>query len=201
MDARLERSREAILRAIVPLVEQGPLAGISITRLVSAAGITRPTFYQHFPDVPAAARAAGLARLDAAFPFPEPIPDGVPATAARIRARVLKQALPLFAHLAEHRVFYGRVMEEAGTAGLFDSLVAFTATRLLPGSMALLAGAPERVATTTRFFAGGLTWLAINWLRSGATVPPAEFSRQVARMVTDFAARALETRKPERRRR
>lgn len=186
VDARLERSRDAILRAITPMIETMPLAAISITRLVSAAGVTRPTFYQQFPDVLTAARVAAFHRLTMAFPFPEPLMPGAMLTAAELQDRIIKRAEPLFEHLAAHRAFYARVMGEAGTAGFFDELISFTAARLLPEAMAASAGSPARVALATELFAGGLTWLTIRWLRADRPSPAAVISRQVAGLLADL---------------
>lgn len=186
MDVRLERSREAILRAITPMIETMPLAEISITRLVSEAGVTRPTFYQHFPDILTAARVAGFQRLTAAFPFAERLPPGTVLTAAELQECVVKRAEPVFEHLATHREFYVRVMEGAGTAGFFGELIDFTAARLLPEAMAALAGSPERVSLATEFFAAGLTWLTIRWLRAEATTPAKDMARQVAELVAEL---------------
>lgn len=186
MDARLERSRDAIIGAITPMIEQAPAAEISITRLVASAGITRPTFYQQFPDILTAVRVAGLRRLEEAFPLPEPLPAGAELTCEAVRNRVNRQAIPVFEHLARHRMFYVRVMDEAGTAGFFDDLIAFVASRLLPEAIAILAGSPDRIAVTTQFFAGGMTWLAINWLREEAAIPPSEMAREIAGLVAEF---------------
>lgn len=186
MDTRLERSRDAILRAIAPMIETTPLAEISITRVVSAAGVTRPTFYQQFPDILTAARVAAFHRLTTAFPFPEPLPPGAVLTAAELERYVIKRAEPLFEHLAAHRAFYVRVMDEAGTAGFFDELIDFTAARLLPEAMEASAASPERVALATEFFASGLTWLSIRWLRADKTLPASAMSRQVAELIADL---------------
>jgi len=191
MDARLERSRDAIIRAITPMIETTPLASISITRVVSEAGVTRPTFYQQFPDILAAARIAAFRRLETAFPFPKPLLPGTVLTAEEIRGCIIRQAEPLFDHLIAHRAFYVRVMDEAGTAGFFDELIDFTAARLLPEAMAASAGSPERVAITTKFFAGGLTWLTIRWLRDNTTSSAAAMSRQVADLLANFIGGAV----------
>ena len=186
MDARLERSRDAIIRAITPMIETMPLADISITGVVSAAGVTRPTFYQQFPDILTAARVAAFRRLETAFPFPKPLLPGTVLTAAEMKDCIVKRAEPLFEHLAAHRAFYVRVMDEAGTAGFFDELIDFTAARLLPEAMAASAGSPERVAIVTEFFASGLIWLSIRWLRTDGTVPAEAMSRQVAELVANL---------------
>ena len=186
MDARLERSRDAIIQAITAMIETTPLADISITQVVSAAGVTRPTFYQQFPDVLTAARVAGFHRLKTAFPFPDPLPPGTVLTVAELQDRIIKRAEPLYEHLSAHRTFYVRVMDAAGTAGFFAELIDFTAARLLPEAMEALAGAPARVRIATEFFASGLTWLSIRWLRAEQTLPADVMSRQVAELVAEL---------------
>ena len=184
MDARQERSHEALVSAIIPMIAAGPLAEISITGLVKAAGVTRPTFYKHFPDIPAIARAAAFARLATAFPLPVPIPDGHEPTSAEIHARMLDEALPLLEHLQAERQFYVRIMDEAGTAGFFEELIEFTAARILPGDMRAVSATPESVPLTTRFFAAGLTWMAIGWLRKDAGRDPEGMARALASLVS-----------------
>jgi AcrR family transcriptional regulator len=188
LDARLERSRDAIIRAITPMIERMPLSEISITRLVTEAGITRPTFYQHFPDVLSAARVAAFYRLEAAFPFPEPVQPGTELTGAEMKVRISKQAQPIFTHLAEHRAFYVRVMDEAGTAGFFDDLIDFTAARMLPEAIAI--SKPDDIGLATKFFAGGLTWLAIGWLRAGLELPAHNISSSIAAFVAGLLGKA-----------
>lgn len=188
MDARQERSRDALIAAIIPLIAAGPLADISITALVKAAGVTRPTFYNHFPDIPATARAAAFARLDRVFPVPAPVPPGHEPTRAEIHDRILREAVPLLEHLTAERPFYVRVMEEAGTAGFFEELIEFTAARILPDEMRSLSPTPEGVALTTRFFAAGLTWMAIGWLRRQAGHDPQGMAQALAALVTSLTA-------------
>jgi AcrR family transcriptional regulator len=59
MDARMIRSRAAIIQAIASLLDDRDVADITITDVVKAAEVTRPTYYQHFPDI-AAGVCAGL---------------------------------------------------------------------------------------------------------------------------------------------
>ncbi|HGL6716476.1 TetR/AcrR family transcriptional regulator [Burkholderia contaminans] len=48
-----------------------PLNTLSIAQLVQRAGVARPAFYQHFPDLQSAAQRAARVRLDDAFAFGE----------------------------------------------------------------------------------------------------------------------------------
>lgn len=189
MDPRIERTRAAILGAVTELVEQQPLAEITITQAAGAAGVTRPTFYQHFPDVLSAARAAVFAQLEDAFPYPEPLPPDRALTNADIEDRISRHALPLLNHLEAHREFFVRVMDQAGTSGFFDDLIAFAGARLLPDLIVPANSGTGVGDMGVRFFAGGLTWLVINWLRSSKPVPAAQMAGEIAALVASLARR------------
>ena len=182
MDARLERSRGAILDAVTELLDAGPLSGLSITQVSAKAAVTRPTFYQHFPDLASAARAAAFARLDQALPQNQA--DDAALEGEALRAHVEQEALEIFSYLAQHRPFFARVMEEAGNASFFDDLVSLTGTRLVPQHIAPAEAGPIYAQTFNRFFAGGLTWLAINWLKTEPVEPPEQFAGRIARLVS-----------------
>ncbi|WFE75813.1 transglycosylase domain-containing protein [Roseinatronobacter sp. S2] len=184
---RLKRSRAAILRAVTRMIGETPLAGISITGLVREAGITRPSFCQHFPDVVAVARAATLDRLAIAFPLPEPLPPGARLTRQKLFGHLSRSAGPIFIHLEAHRAFYVRVMSEAGTADFFNELIGLVGARILPEVINASASTPERRGLTTQFFAGGLVWLAIDWLRGHSSDSAADIARQVAELAADLA--------------
>ncbi|MFC3229811.1 TetR-like C-terminal domain-containing protein [Marinibaculum pumilum] len=190
-DPRFLRSLEALLAAVTALADSEPLAGISITRVVETAGVTRPTFYQHFASVAEAAQQAALARLSAAYPpldpaLLDPAPADGPLTEDEIQRRIERHALPVLQHLLAHRPFYLRVLDGAGTAQFFDELVAFLSARLLPG--AFEAAVRRSGATTADMLtiqASGIMWLVIRWLRSeaGGEAPEAMAGR-LARAVT-----------------
>lgn len=55
LDARSQQSRDALLAAAWKLVAEHPVSELSITQVAAEAGVSRPTFYQHFSDVPALA--------------------------------------------------------------------------------------------------------------------------------------------------
>jgi AcrR family transcriptional regulator len=86
VDARVVQSRNLLIEAMVQLIKQRPSSEIPISELCKAAGVSRPTFYQHFrspDDVLAAAMENKLARLRAAAETPGLDPDEVPAFIGR----------------------------------------------------------------------------------------------------------------------
>lgn len=185
-DPRFLRSLKALHVALLELVDAQPLEGISITALVQAAGVTRPTFYQHFADVPDAARRVALARLDAAFPVPEPFPEHFEISAQNIIRHVAEMALPVIEHLHEHRAFYLRVLDGAGNAAFFDEIVSFLAGRFLPDAFELAARrqAARRDDLMT-VMAGGAMWLMVRWLRDDR---PAGTAGEMAQRIAAVAA-------------
>lgn len=185
-DPRFLRSLKALHVALLELVDAQPVEEISITALVQAAGVTRPTFYQHFADIPDAARRVALARLDAAFPVPEPFPEQFEISAQSIFRHVAEEALPVIEHLHEHRAFYLRVLDGAGNAAFFDEIVSFLAGRFLPDAFEIAArrqGARKDDLMTV--MAGGAMWLMVRWLRDDK---PAETAEEMVQRIATVAA-------------
>lgn len=52
LDPRTQRTRSALVRAVRTLVSERPVEAISITEIAKVAGVSRPTVYQQFGDVP-----------------------------------------------------------------------------------------------------------------------------------------------------
>lgn len=177
VDPRMQRSRTALLDAATRLLDVKPVSEISITRLVEEAGVTRPTFYQHFPDIPAIARAAAIARLAAASPIPEPIPVAE-LTPAQIRDVIATQFLPDLVHLTEHRDFYLRVLDGATDLHLLTELVTLSLERTTPEPFEHATRGHDTTAhDLMTLVAGGTTWLILTWLRDSSHTPDVLASR------------------------
>lgn len=180
-DPRFQRSLKALNDAIIGEVDQSPLSEISITRIVQTAGVTRPTFYQHFADIPDAARRAALVRLSDAFPIPQPLQNADERTPEAIRDRIERQAIPILTHLFEHKDFYLRVLEGATNIAFFEEVIGFVSARLLPEVFELAArrGAANRQDLTV-VMASGITVLLIRWLREDIERDPHAMARRCA---------------------
>ena len=114
------------------LLDDAPLNTLSIAQLVQRAGVARPTFYQHFPDLQSAAQRAALVRLDDAFAFVEEQGKLInPPNATFIRSMEVETAL-ILEHLHAHQAFYLTVFNDAATSAFFDELVTFVSGRILP---------------------------------------------------------------------
>ncbi len=181
-DPRFVRSRNALLDAVTGLIDGGPIDDISITRIVDAAGVSRPTFYQHFNDVPGAARAAALRRLVKAFP--PSAPAATELGPADIRRRIEAAVLPVFRHLKHRRSFYRRVLESGANVAFFDDLVAFLADRMMIAGLTPRASTSRASAPLGVFLAGGAMWLVIRWIQSNnGAESPEDLAAQISEMI------------------
>lgn len=180
-DPRFQRSLKALHSTMLEMAEDLPLQEISITALVQAAGVTRPTFYQHFTDIPEAARRVALARLEVAFPVPQAFPAQFQMNPEGLFVYVIGEALPVIRHLGEYRTFYLHIIEGAGNAAFFEEIVAFVTSRFLPDVFepAVRRGSADRNDLMT-VMAGGVMWLLIRWLRDENRAAPEEIAHRIA---------------------
>lgn len=167
-DPRFLRAHKALAQALIALVEANPDEPISITRLVEAAGVTRPTFYQHFADVGAALQQVALERIAEAYPSVPREDDGRP-----LEEQVHDRILPPLTHLDVHRRFYLRVIETAASPSLFEALV-----RLIRERMQTFT--PGRDGDLVDVIAAGAMWLVVRWLRGLVAGSPSDIARRIA---------------------
>jgi AcrR family transcriptional regulator len=167
-DPRAARSKRALIAAATELLDARDLDQISITQVVAAAGVTRPTFYQHFGDLAELARAAAVARLDAEFSRHEPASptrgDGL--------ARVEPVVRELLEHLAAHRAFYRRVLHGPRSGRAVNAAVDLVARRILERSPLMQSVADpesEEIKDSVVIVSGGIVWLLSGWLGTPLT--------------------------------
>lgn len=114
------RSRTALIGGVDELLTRRTAAEISVTDVVEAAGMSRPTFYQHFTDLGSAFAAAGLARLTTMFSQIDPSgPDELADSFADVVRRMEPDAQ-----------FYSRVQDSPGGAAFQAGTVELTAAWL-----------------------------------------------------------------------
>lgn len=191
-DPRLIRSRELLLSAITTALDRPGDEQPSITELCAEAGLSRPTFYQHFGDVPSLIEAAAVERMHALFAAVAPV-----APQADWEGAVPRVVRGLLEGLLGHADFFRRVLSGGTARAVQESVVAFLAQRLLtfsplaertPGE-----GDHARVELFAVFLAAGTTWLVVGWLLDGeARRPAAEASADIAELlVTGVASQRL----------
>lgn len=153
------RSREALTIAAQELLEQRSAADISITEIVEAAGLSRPTFYQHFSDLGSLFAAAGLGRLEALFAALSPIHAHTRADAEEgIRASVRHT----LATMSDEATFYSRVHESVGGSRFSAGAVAITVAWLRQQRIPSRHDGEDTVFW--EFVAGGLVWSITRYL-------------------------------------
>ena len=163
-DPRFQRTLEALIESVTRLIEAEGLAGLSITRVVAEAGVSRPTFYQHAPDVMALARRAALMRLDAAM-SDKPALDDPAGAGFRLMCQQIEDHLcPLLQHLATNRRFYVEVLDHASSPDLYSAIVELLASRMqLEPFQRLGSASGVSFATLARVLSGGLLWHVVRW--------------------------------------
>ncbi|MCE0537852.1 TetR/AcrR family transcriptional regulator [Kineosporia rhizophila] len=176
------RSRTALVEAATGLLDERKAAEISIKDVVEAAGVSRPTFYQHFPDLGAVFAAAGLMRLEQSFADLEPpsqAPDGLQSAFAPVLAVIADR-------MREHAVFYHRVHASPGGPAYHAQVVAFSAQRLRREP--LLQPWAGRDEVFWEFLAAGLVWVINRQLAAWCTGEPGPTEADLAG-VFDFVFR------------
>lgn len=166
-DPRPARSRAALIEAATKALTASNPGNLSITVLVKAAEISRPTFYQHFTDVHELIHAAALTKLSAAFDTLAPADPGesVAVFTSEVSTNLLKQ-------LQADAIFYRNVLAISGNSSLVAELISFLSHRLLSRPVAaerLTAKTPGITGDYAQFVAAGVAWLAVRWLATDFT--------------------------------
>lgn len=164
-DVRLQRSRTAMIAAVDELIADGAgLEDITITAVVQRAGVSRPTFYKQFTDIPELLRASAMTRMSAMFQRVELRDPGVSWVG------FLSGTLhALLAELVSDRPYYLLALE-ASPASLIQEITELITERLLHHSPLApsLDSAAGRATARQRaeFLAAGTVWQARSWLQS-----------------------------------
>ena len=185
-DPRAQKSRESLVRVMVDALDENPQPP-SVSELVRRAGASRPTFYQHFGDIPTLMHAAAMARLEEAVAtLPQQASDNPdhPENWTRFAA---ESFTALFTHLSENRTFYLAVLDGPSGRAAESELTRFLAGRMLGiGTLrdALTRLTGPRAARYAEFLSAGLISQATKDLRDDLPVSA------MVETTTDFLAAA-----------
>lgn len=120
-DRRVQHTKAALRIALLELLEEKPLAEITVTDLADRADIARKTFYAHYYDVKELlwdSKVRIFEELRESLGELNPnslLADGKPLS------------YPVFAHVATHRSFYQAMFSEEGTADFIMRMMHYIA--------------------------------------------------------------------------
>ncbi|NEB00906.1 TetR-like C-terminal domain-containing protein [Streptomyces sp. SID13726] len=194
-DRRVRRTRAALQRALIDLVEERDLAQISVADVVECAEVNRSTFYAHYQDVHELAEAACTEMIDDLI--------GVVLAIDPTRAEEPPGATedpdpPLtafFAHFAEHAGLYRSLLGPTGSARVIEhvrrrAMAAAHASGQLPTPDSSPAADPSDVPhdVPAAFVAGALMGVATDWLQRGCPRTPVEMTTLTKPLLRALAA-------------
>jgi AcrR family transcriptional regulator len=173
------RSREAIRRAFVELLEEVPLEKVTVTEIVKRADVNRSTFYAHYPDVYGVLEEIEEETLDEVRSALSLLEGGGflsdPTPALRQVARVIE------ANKESYRV----LIKADGFARFFVKLQETYSEYMLESEKI-----PERLRANPEYrmrvfyFAGGFTNLMRMWLLGKTEMKIDDIAVEVGKMVS-----------------
>ncbi|GAA3886852.1 hypothetical protein GCM10022381_31160 [Leifsonia kafniensis] len=164
-DPRAIRSRDALLAIAEQLLDEAHADGLTVTEVASRAGVSRPTFYQHFADVSALIAAAVVAEIEASFARSDAqFTDRTGVEFLRGTNRMLLEQVSL------RRDVYRRVLRGSSSYVVLSAAVGYISTRMSEHVLGahLAQGSPADDDRITAIAAGS-TWLVLQWLETDFT--------------------------------
>ncbi|WP_448852871.1 TetR/AcrR family transcriptional regulator [Corynebacterium sp. 335C] len=159
------RSRGRLREATTALLDERDAADITVTDVVAAAGVTRPTFYAAYPDLGEVFADAALHRLIEAFAGVDP-DDGIlePGADGVIRPGI-RTALE---RLEPHVGFFSRVLRGPSGIEVLRRSIDYVAARILVGPTlgGVLGRGPVPGPVAAHALAAGAVWAAYDWSTS-----------------------------------
>lgn len=182
-DPRAIRSRAALVTIAEQLLDEAHAEELTVTEVAARAGVSRPTFYQHFADVSALIASAVVADLERSF--------------ARSDARFTDKSGVEFLHgtnrmlleqVSLRRDVYRRVLRGSSSYVVLSATVGYISTRMSEHVLgAHLASGRRADEDRITAVAAGSTWLVLQWLETdftGGDTPEAFAKRLTSLMLT-----------------
>lgn len=158
-DARVSRSCAALSEAMLQLITEGRGPELTVSALCERAGVSRPTFYQHFGSVEGLLAASLRLRLDDLGP-----PSG-------------GSLAPVLQGLAADRAAYGARLDDAGLVPRVSATLGeWLADRLRTVH-------PDADPLAVEFAAGGAARAVLQWLDEPGEESAASLSARVLALV------------------
>ncbi|WP_291476518.1 TetR/AcrR family transcriptional regulator [Corynebacterium sp.] len=176
--------KSRLLDAVTVLLDERDPSELTITMVVARAGVTRPTFYAAFGDLPTAYAEAAVARIMAALPANPVKANGVERR--DVMKATITQALE---RIAPHAQFFRRVLLGHGGHHVQARIIEYLAAEFrsrTPVSAALARG-PLPLETSSTAIAAAVSWTMLDWF----TDPQRESVEDLAGRLRDLTYHAV----------
>lgn len=171
------RSRKLINTALVDLLQEKPLDKITVTDVVTRAGINRGTFYAHYADIPDVINHL----IQTTF---SKIRSVLPQDSSELARMPDTLLLEIQKILEEDMDFYKKVMASGASTLMYGQLVEIVLDYLLQREDDYAIGSHEQFVMTIRFCAGGLSNLYRDWFEGRLDMSLTELSENAQRLLT-----------------
>lgn len=164
-DRRTQRSREALIRSLLELIEKKHYDRISVQEIVRHANVGRSTFYAHYHDKDELLISGFEYLLDAL----------VRRISLREEGVLEFETAMLFEHARGHSAVYRTLMRGSGFELIIRDGQAALSRKIEERLRALLAGRPEPslpLPLVSNTLAGGLLVMLKWWLDNKMPCPP-----------------------------
>ncbi len=164
------RSREALLNAATDLLGDLDASEITVTDVTKAAGVSRPTFYEHAGDLASLFSDAGLAKLNAlAAPVVAQLRTTLESGADTSDAPIEAALHELIARLQEDGEFFSRVEEGPGGHAIHQGAIESTIELLQ--AVPTLQWHNHDDTAVWQFLAAGTMWIITRHLEAYCADP------------------------------
>ena len=170
------RSRKLIISALADLLQEKPLDKITVTEVVSRAGINRGTFYAHYADIPDVINSL----IQQTFSQIRQILDSHPLKMENLADVLMAQ---IEAILKEDLDFYRKVMASSAAPLMQEQLVDIVVGHLLQHESQFSTESHEQFVLKIRFCAGGLSNLYRDWFEGKLDITLGELTQNAQRML------------------
>ena len=183
-DKRVTRTRRMLRQALVNLMMDKPVSGITVKELCEACEINRGTFYAHYSDVSSLLVSieeelfAKLQQMLAEISTRDMLAEG----------RTSPAIVTLFEFLRENEDICRMLLCDNGDPAFIERVRAFVRTEVISDWKQLFAENDEEMREyTLAFLVAGSIGLLQRWLDGGLETPPSA----VAEMLTGFITKGV----------
>ncbi|TYP69836.1 TetR/AcrR family transcriptional regulator [Paenibacillus methanolicus] len=186
IDRRKERTRQLLHKALLELIEERGLEGITVSDLTQRAEINRGTFYLHYKDVPDMLDQSKMAFMQGLRERLMTLEvDGLIQKAAADETD--QNLVDVFAFIADHADLFRLLLGPGGDSFFGDQVVRLLKEHFYDKLLPLWQLEEARLNIPSDFLiayvsAANLGFLQ-HWLETGMKQTPEQFARMVVRVV------------------